>query len=127
MLFRGILLTLGCLALFLTSSSAQENLDRGKTPAQLYSSDCATCHKSPQSVTKTNSIFGLESFLNEHYTSSRESAAVLAAYLKAQEKPSVGFKRDRAAERTSRAKPSALTPSAFSVDEPPRPPGNIPN
>ena len=71
-LFRGFWLTLGSLALFLTSSGAQEDLDRGKTPAQLYASGCATCHKSPQSVAKTNSIFGLESFLSEHYTTSRE-------------------------------------------------------
>jgi len=26
---------------------AQENLDFGKSPAQLYASDCAVCHKSP--------------------------------------------------------------------------------
>jgi hypothetical protein len=37
-LFRGVWLTLGSLALFLTSSGAQEDLDRGKTPAQLYAS-----------------------------------------------------------------------------------------
>jgi hypothetical protein len=79
--------TLGSLALFLTSSGAQEELDRGKTPAQLYASGCPTCHKSPQSVAKTNSIFGLESFLSEHYTTSRESAALLTAYLKGLEKP----------------------------------------
>jgi hypothetical protein len=96
-LFRGVWLTLGSLALFLTSSGAQEDLDRGKTPAQLYASGCATCHKSPQSVAKTNSIFGLESFLSEHYTTSRESAGLLAAYLKGLEKPSMESKRGRAA------------------------------
>jgi hypothetical protein len=47
-LFRGFWLTLGSLALFLTSSGAQEDLDRAKTPAQLYASGYATCHKSPQ-------------------------------------------------------------------------------
>jgi hypothetical protein len=41
-LFRGLWLTLGSLALFLTSSGAQEDLDRGKTPVQLYASGCAT-------------------------------------------------------------------------------------
>ena len=100
-LFRGVWLTLGSLALFLTSSGAQVDLDRGKTPAQLYASGCAACHKSPQSVAKTNSIFGLESFLSEHYTTSRESAALLAAYLRGLEKRSTESKRGRVAARSS--------------------------
>ncbi len=61
MLFRYISLMF---ALFVTSAGAQGNLDQGKTPAQLYASDCATCHKSPQSATKTDSVFGLEIFLS---------------------------------------------------------------
>ena len=72
-------------------------------PPQLYASGCATCHKSPQSVAKTNSIFGLESFLSEHYTTSRgNSAALLAAYLKGLEKPSMESRRGRAAARSAR-------------------------
>jgi hypothetical protein len=57
-------------------------LDKGKTAAQLYATDCAICHKSPQSITQAPGLFGLESFLREHYTASRESAASIAAYLK---------------------------------------------
>src|SRR6266568_3012304 len=84
---RGVRLTFGLLALAVASSAgAQGSLDQGRTAAQLYASSCATCHKSPQSVSKTKWFFGLESFLREHYTSSRESAAILAAYLKGQEK-----------------------------------------
>jgi len=59
------------------------NLDAGKSAAQLFGSDCAICHKSPQGLARTGGILGLESFLREHYTASRESAAVLANYLKA--------------------------------------------
>jgi hypothetical protein len=125
-LFRGVWLALGSLALFLTSSGAQEDLDRGKTPAQLYASGCATCHKSPQSVAKTNSIFGLESFLSEHYTTSRESAALLTAYLKGLEKPSDGV-RGRAAARSGRTNLSEPAPNVFNRDQPPRPPKDIPN
>jgi hypothetical protein len=63
---------------------AQENLDLGKTPAQLYASDCAICHKSPQGLAaKGGGMLGLENFLREHYTASRESAAVIANYLRA--------------------------------------------
>jgi len=63
---------------------AQENLDFGKTPAQLFASDCAICHKSPQGLAaKGGGMLGLENFLREHYTASRESAAVIANYLRA--------------------------------------------
>jgi len=64
------------------AASAQENLDAGKSGAQLYQSNCAICHKSAQALDKSGGgLFGLESFLREHYTSSRESAAAISAYL----------------------------------------------
>ena len=66
------------------AASAQENLDAGKSGAQLYASNCAICHKSAQALNKSGGgLFGLESFLREHYTSSRESAAAISAYLNA--------------------------------------------
>jgi hypothetical protein len=55
--------------------------DAGKTPAQLFASDCGVCHKSPVGLSKGGGIFGLQGFLREHYTSSRQSAALLATYL----------------------------------------------
>ena len=65
------------------AASAQENFDAGKSGAQLYASNCAICHKSAQALDKSGGgLFGLDSFLREHYTSSRESAAAIAAYLK---------------------------------------------
>ena len=64
------------------AASAQENLDAGKSGAQLYASNCAICHKSAQALNKSGGgLFGLDSFLREHYTSSRESAAAISAYL----------------------------------------------
>lgn len=86
MLGRSVRLAISSLVLCAASpAGSQGNLDQGKTAAQLYGSDCATCHKSPRSVSNTKWFFGLESFLSEHYTSSRKSAAILAAYLEAQE------------------------------------------
>jgi hypothetical protein len=124
---RGVWVALGFLAPALASSAgAQGNLDEGKTAAQLYASACATCHKSPQSIPKTKWFFGLESFLREHYTSSRESAAILAAYLKGQEKLSADSQRDRGARHISQAKRSEPTPSEFEEDIP-RPPADIPD
>jgi hypothetical protein len=83
--FSGFRLALCIFALgfgFAGSASAQENLDMGKSPAQLYASDCAICHKSPNALSKAGGIFGMESFLRQHYTASRESAAAIANYLK---------------------------------------------
>jgi hypothetical protein len=81
---RGIALAFSVWAFgFAGAAGAQENLDLGKTPAQLYASDCAICHKSPQGLAKSGGMFGVESFLRQHYTASRESAAAIAKYLEA--------------------------------------------
>jgi hypothetical protein len=98
------------------SAGAQENLERAKTAAQLYATNCASCHKSPQSVTTTTKIFGgLESFLREHYTPSSQSAATIAAYLDGLEKQSSGSVRARDAKRTSRT--NAAKPSPIETNE----------
>lgn len=78
----GMRLAIGISALCLAGTAgAQENLEQGKSPAQLFGSDCAICHKSPQGLGKAGGIFGIESFLREHYTTSRENAAAIANYL----------------------------------------------
>lgn len=64
------------------SAGAQESLDQGKTPAQLFASDCSICHKSPQGLTRGGGILGLENFLREHYTASKETAGAIAGYLR---------------------------------------------
>ncbi len=118
-------LAVGSLALCVAcAASAQGDLDQGKTAAQLYAADCATCHKSPQSVSTTKYFFGLESFLREHYTSSRQSAAMLAAYLKEQRRPPADAQRGRLAKYTRQ--PSAPAPGLFG-DDIPRPPADIPD
>lgn len=72
-----------CAALAAASlpATAQENLDAGKSPAQIFASDCAICHKSPQGLARGGGLLGVSRFLREHYTASRETAAVLGAYL----------------------------------------------
>jgi len=62
-------------------ASAQENLDAGKTPAQLFASDCSVCHKSPKGLAKGTNSFSLSGFLRQHYTSSRQNASAIASYL----------------------------------------------
>jgi len=124
MLGHGVRLTISSLALCVASSAgAQGNLDQSKTAAQLYASNCATCHESLQSVSNTKSFFELKSFLSQHYTSNRESAANLAAYLKGPEKLSVESQRRRGA--MSEVRSPEPTPSA-SEEDTPRPPADIP-
>ena len=81
---RRLICMVGFLLILGAPLRAQENLDSGKSPAQLFASDCAVCHKSPQGLAaKGGGISGLEGFLREHYTASRESAASIAGYLRA--------------------------------------------
>jgi hypothetical protein len=86
---RGLGLATGVLALGLASyplrAGAQENLDQGKSAAQLFASDCAICHKTTAGLSKGR-ITGLEGFLREHYSASRESAAAIAGYINATDK-----------------------------------------
>ena len=125
MTMRCMRLAIGSLALCVAASAtAQSSLQKGKTGAQLYASVCADCHKSPQSVTTAPGIFGLESFLQEHYTTSHESAAAIAAYLSGLKKPVAASPRGRPAKDAGQAKPVAATPSQ-SQDGVPRPPADI--
>ena len=79
----GICAAIGIWALCIVGTAgAQENLDQGKSPAQLFASNCAICHKSPQGLAKAGGLLGLDNFLREHYTASKESASALASYLK---------------------------------------------
>lgn len=115
-------LAIASLAMFVASSAgAQTSLGQNKTGAQLYASVCVDCHKSPQAL-KPTGIFGFESFLREHYTADRQSAAAIAAYLNGLKKPVAEPSRGRTAKRKNQAQP--FEPSK-STNEP-RPPADIP-
>jgi hypothetical protein len=117
---RGIRLAIGSLALcFASSAGAQGSLEQGKTAAQLYAANCASCHKSPQSVTKATGIFGLESFLRGHYTPSSQSAATIAAYLNGLERQSSGSVRVRGTKHASHANAPKPSPSKTKEDKSP--------
>ena len=96
-------------------AAGQESLDKGKTPAQLFASDCSPCHKSPQGLAKSGGLFGLDGFLREHYTASRESAATIANYLKSMEAGPPG----RAPKRATKGdgKPEAKKKPAAKPEE----------
>lgn len=132
-MLSGVRLAFGFLALAIAGSAeAQGNLDQGKTAAQLYASACATCHKSPQSVARTKWFFGLESFLRQHYTSSSESAAILAVYLKKQATMPADSARGRGAKHMTQAPTQVSTQGSSPTvnefgEEIPRPPADVPS
>jgi hypothetical protein len=100
---RGIGLAMAILALCLAGpAGAVENLDSGKTGAQLYASDCVICHKNPGALAKAGGIFGLSSFLREHYTASSQSADAIAAYLESVARTQPQGKRPAAAKRKAK-------------------------
>jgi len=81
--FRGpkIGLIAGVVAILPFAARAQVNIDAGKTAAEIYASDCATCHKSPRGLAAGKNSLMLSSFLREHYTASGDQAKALAAYV----------------------------------------------
>jgi hypothetical protein len=111
------------LALWVQPAAAQneprgENFSARPAP-QLFASDCtgAGCHRSPQGLARSQSQGSLTSFLREHYTNSRESAAALAGYLLgARGAPPAEAARTRPAARSSRAaaQPEEAAPDARS-------------
>ena len=117
---HGILGAVGVLTLLCAVPvGAQENLDQGKSAVQLFASDCAICHKSPQALGKAGGLFGLESFLRQHYTASRESAAAISKYLQAiSNAPPEPTKRSRRSTKSSdKDKRAAKKPVETKTDD----------
>jgi mono/diheme cytochrome c family protein len=92
---------------------AQTDYSAGKTPPQLFTSDCAACHQSPQGLARGRDAGTLTGFLRDHYTTRVEWAGVLANYL-----VGVGGTRPRPVQQPTTG---AATPRA------PQPPGTIPS
>jgi hypothetical protein len=74
-----VTLVIGCCTAGL--ARAQENLDAGKSPSQIFAGTCTACHKSPRGLLKTVAAGSLSGFLRQHYTTSPEMANVLSSYL----------------------------------------------
>jgi hypothetical protein len=79
---RAFALTIGLLAgLAPAVACAQTNIDQGKSASQLFANACAECHKSAGGLGKGKNAATVAEFLREHYTTGREQAAALAAYV----------------------------------------------
>jgi mono/diheme cytochrome c family protein len=77
-----ILGTVAAAAIVLTPTLASaQNLDAGKSSEKLFADGCATCHRSPRGLAKGRYSLTLSWFLQDHYSTSSDSAKALAAYL----------------------------------------------
>lgn len=82
MLSRALSLATVMLLIGLSAESARaQNLEAGKSPAQIFASTCTVCHKSPRGLLKSVPAGSLPGFLRQHYTTSSDMAGVLASYL----------------------------------------------
>src|SRR4051794_40813487 len=66
---------------FAAAPARAQNLEAGKSPAQIFSGTCTACHKGARGLLKTVAPGSLPGFLRQHYTTSSEMAGVLASYL----------------------------------------------
>jgi mono/diheme cytochrome c family protein len=76
----GLGLAAAVAALATVTADAQD-FTAGKTPAQLFGTDCSACHHSPAGLAKGRDGRTLATFLREHYTTKSESAGALGAYV----------------------------------------------
>ena len=111
---RLALALLGGAVLLVAGPLHAQDLDTGKSGERLFAANCASCHRTPRGLAKQSSMF-LASFLREHYTSSRQSANELAAYLAANSAPPAAKQKSKAAAGTAArgaTAPAAAAPTA---------------
>jgi hypothetical protein len=91
-------------ALALTAGTGlAQDFTAGKTPAQLFASDCSACHRSPDGLGKKYNAGSLTGFLRAHYTTKQETAGSLAKYV-------MGFATARPVATTSPTAEDARLP-----------------
>jgi mono/diheme cytochrome c family protein len=114
--FRGLVPTIGLLAAVvpIPAQAQQTNLDQGKSASQIFAGSCVECHKAAHGLAKGKSAGAVAEFLLEHYTTSRDQAAALAAYV-------VGG-RDTVAAPTPGKKPPAEHATAATEEAKPSKP-----
>lgn len=116
---RRLLLLCVVLATAIASAHAQD-YDAGKSGAQLFASNCSSCHRSPRGLAKDRFSWSLTNYLRQHYTSTPASAQELTTYLL-----SVGGAPRRANQRPRAGKPPRSTTNRSW--SPILPPATVPN
>ncbi len=113
------------------AARAQVNIDQDKSPAHIFASDCSVCHKSTRGLANGRGSSDLTGFLTEHYTSSKEEAASVAAYVLSagggvgsaapvrEQKPDSAHGRAATADAKPKSKPDPKTRRAGKPEEEP--------
>jgi hypothetical protein len=57
-------------------AAAAQNLEAGKSPAQIFADTCTACHRNARELKHPTA-----SFMREHYTTSSDMASAMAGYL----------------------------------------------
>jgi hypothetical protein len=83
-------------------AGSQDNIDAGKSPAQMFADTCSACHRRPQELRRASA-----GFLRRHYTTGPVEASAMAAYLaKVGSDPrAIEQRRERAKVQSERGKP----------------------
>jgi outer membrane biosynthesis protein TonB len=77
----GLVWVLAVAVVFAGPARSQTNIDQGKPASELFANYCAVCHKSTRGLANGRSSLTLSLFLREHYATSSQQAAALAAYV----------------------------------------------
>lgn len=78
---RALSLAAAVLWMSALSPAAAQNLEAGKSSAQIFAATCAVCHKSPHGLLKSVAPGSLPGFLRQHYTTSTDMAGAMSAYV----------------------------------------------
>jgi hypothetical protein len=101
-----VTLLIGCFAVIPVQA---QNLEAGKSPAQIFAGTCNACHKSPRGLLRTVPAGSLPGFLRQHYTTSGDMASLLSSFLVANGAADVRRAGSQAKQgRDSEAKPATL-------------------
>lgn len=117
---RGLSPIIGLLAAMLPAlAHAQTNLDQGKSASQIFTAVCAECHKAPRALAHGRDNAALTDYLREHYTTSRDQAAALAAYVLGGRggEPIGGTQKKPPADRASAEEPKPGKPKPGKPEE----------
>jgi hypothetical protein len=96
------------LAVFLGTPASAQNLDAGKSPAQIFADTCSACHRRPQELKRASAAF-----LRGHYTTGQQEAATMANYL-------ASIPADPRATQQKRQPPSGSAPAETRRQEQPK-------
>jgi len=96
---RWLYVAAGVIAVVAYTPSRAQNLDEGKSGAQLFAGSCVSCHHRARGLAKGRFRLSLYLFLQQHYASNSSAAWELASYLESVDELPRGRPRPAPAKR----------------------------